>query len=95
MGYDHHGALLGDPRERLPQRELVRGVELGGYLVEQQRPGPEEEHAGDGDTLALAPESMTPPPPTSVSSPRESRSTKGRKLARSRTSSYSSSDAPG
>ena len=53
VGYRHDGARSGDVADGLFERALVGGVELRGDLVEQQEPGSDEEHPGQGYPLAL------------------------------------------
>jgi len=95
MGDGDDGAPGHQPFERRANFFFRFAVERGRGLVENEQRRVLQEGAGDGDALALAPESLTPRSPTIVSRPSVRFSMKGRQRAAVAADQISSSLASG
>jgi len=67
VGDDERGSVLGERVERRLDALFGVGVDVAGRLVEDEDGQVLQDDAGDGDALALSPESLTPRSPTRVS----------------------------
>ena len=69
VGDDETGAAFHETFECFIDKPLAFGAKGGGGFVEQEDAGIGQNGAGDGDALALAPDSLVPRGPTTVAKP--------------------------